>query len=227
MARCASCSAPLPPHGNVCAYCGSRNNVDLRGIHEYTVTTPESDRSCPRCGVKMQTLNIRADGTFLIEQCGECFGLFFDPGELEALLESSVTNVFSIDYQRLDAAVQGRGPEIIRYGRCPVCGTLMNRVNFGSRSGVVADRCKGHGVWLDGGELRQLLEWKKAGGNLLHQKVLAEREAEQARRERERAAERQAFAQGAGGGSPWEGGHATTGLDLPELLVGLVERLFR
>jgi Zn-finger nucleic acid-binding protein len=217
----------MPAHGNVCSYCGSRNNVDLRGIHEYTVTTPESDRDCPRCNVKMQTLNIQADGTFLIEQCRECFGLFFDPGELEALLESSVTNVFAIDYQRLDASVRGRAPETVRYERCPVCGTYMNRVNFGSRSGVVVDRCKGHGVWLDGGQLRQLLEWKKAGGQLLHQKVQAEREQEEAERERERAAERKALAQGAGDGSIWESGHGPGGPDLPHLLIGLVERLFR
>ena len=51
----------------------------------------------------------------------------------------------------------------------------MNRVNFGTNSGVIVDRCKDHGVWLDGGELRQLFEWMKAGGKLLQQ----EREAEQ------------------------------------------------
>lgn len=33
------------------------------------------------------------------------------------------------------------------------------------------DRCRHHGVWLDGGELRRLLEWKKAGGQLLHEQL--------------------------------------------------------
>jgi Zn-finger nucleic acid-binding protein len=50
----------------------------------------------------------------------------------------------------------------------------MNRVAFGHRSGVVIDQCKSHGVWLDGGEISHLLEWKKAGGQLLDQKKQAE-----------------------------------------------------
>jgi len=45
----------------------------------------------------------------------------------------------------------------------------MARRSFGHRSGVVVDRCQEHGVWLDNGELIHLLEWKKAGGQMLHQ----------------------------------------------------------
>jgi Zn-finger nucleic acid-binding protein len=57
----------------------------------------------------------------------------------------------------------------------------MNRVNFGASSGVVVDRCKEHGVWLDGGELRHLFEWMKAGGKLLQQKKDDEQRAAEAR----------------------------------------------
>jgi Zn-finger nucleic acid-binding protein len=46
----------------------------------------------------------------------------------------------------------------------------MSRHVFGYRSGVVIDQCKGHGVWLDSGEVTHLLEWKKAGGQLLQDK---------------------------------------------------------
>ena len=34
----------------------------------------------------------------------------------------------------------------------------MNRVNYGSRSGVITDQCGKHGTWLESGELRSLLE---------------------------------------------------------------------
>ena len=47
----------------------------------------------------------------------------------------------------------------------------MNRVNFGQRSAVVVDQCLIHGVWLDNSELTHLMEWKKAGGQLLHQQT--------------------------------------------------------
>lgn len=225
MARCTSCSAPLPPHGTLCAYCGTRNEVDLRGIHEYTVAAPETDRRCPRCAVVLQTIDVRAGGRFLIEQCPECYGLFFDPGELEALLENSVTNVFEVDYQRLTAIVEAQGdaPRPVRYSRCPVCGTIMNRLNFGSRSGVIVDRCKGHGVWLDGGELRQLLAWKKAGGQLLHEKLRGERAREAERERRKRAAQTRSPDPGAA----WSRDEVGSDLDLGRLLFGLVGRLFR
>ena len=179
MATCTACSAPLPPSETVCAYCGTRNNVDLTGIHEYTVAAPRSGRTCPRCAVELQTINVLSEGTFLIEQCPDCFGLFFDPGELEALLQSSVDHVYEIDLKRLESLTQTSGQQPVRYVKCPVCGVFMNRVNFGTRSGVVADRCRDHGVWLDGGELRQLLEWRKAGGQLLHEQAQAERKKEE------------------------------------------------
>jgi Zn-finger nucleic acid-binding protein len=49
-------------------------------------------------------------------------------------------------------------------------------VNFGGKSGVIIDRCGAHGVWLEGSELRRLLEWWRAGGKLLYQQNEAERE---------------------------------------------------
>jgi Zn-finger nucleic acid-binding protein len=55
------------------------------------------------------------------------------------------------------------------YKKCPICRDLMNRKSFGARSGVVIDICKEHGTWLNGGELRKLMEWKRAGGLLLTQ----------------------------------------------------------
>jgi len=80
MARCKSCTAPLPPHSGVCEYCGSSNDVDLKGIHEFTVNRPESPRRCPQCGIPLQTLDLGTGGKFYIERCENCLGLFFDPG---------------------------------------------------------------------------------------------------------------------------------------------------
>jgi len=154
----------------VCAYCKTRQDVDLAMISRYTVEKPESERICPRCHVPLQLIDLRLGGKYYIERCTDCLGLFFDPGELEALLDKTVTHVYEIDRQRLDE-IQGakRSCEYpLGYIDCPVCKKLMNRINFGSRSGVIADQCRQHGLWLDGGELRQILEWAKAGGDLYH-----------------------------------------------------------
>ncbi len=176
MANCSGCSAPLPPNSITCEYCGSRNDVDLKNIHYYTTHQCESKRTCPRCELPLITIDLKLNGTFLIERCDDCLGLFFDPNELETLLEVTVTNVFTIDKGRLDNTSPLNKKEYSAiYIKCPVCYKIMNRVNFGIKSGVIVDRCKEHGVWLDGGELRNLFEWMKAGGKLLQQ----EREEQQ------------------------------------------------
>lgn len=191
MANCISCSAALPAPSNVCEYCGRRNDVDLHGVHQYTVVKPNGERSCPRCEVGLHTINLKRDGKFFIERCDQCMGLFFDAGELEALLEQSVSNVFEINRQRLSAinkelyqrdSANSLSEQQAFYVKCPVCCDFMQRKSFGARSGVIIDRCHRHGVWLDGGELKRLLEWKKAGGQLLHEKMAQERSTAKAKR---------------------------------------------
>ena len=183
MAKCINCAAPLPPNTIVCEYCGSRNDTDLTGIHDYTTVEPESRRLCPLCSVPMRTIDLKIQGKFYIERCDTCLGLFFDPGELEVLLKVSVKNVYHINRKKLDSinAVMGCQKRKTTYVKCPECGKLMNRVNFGVRSGVVVDKCTEHGIWLDGGELRHLFEWMKAGGQLLAQEREAELEKEKER----------------------------------------------
>nr|WP_281412593.1 zf-TFIIB domain-containing protein [Geomobilimonas luticola] len=102
-------------------------------------------------------------------------------------MEATVTNVFAVDRSRLDTISTARRSNDygVSYVKCPVCAKIMNRINFGTKSGVIVDRCKEHGVWLDGGELRHLFEWMKAGGKLLDQERQEERKKAEAERERE------------------------------------------
>lgn len=180
MPNCANCSAPLPVNSVSCDYCGTRNNVDLTAVHYYTTHDFDSERSCPGCSTPLKTIDLGIAGKFFIERCPECLGLFFDPGELEVILESTVKNVFEINRSRLALFnLSGQATSrVATYVKCPVCSKMMNRINFGARSGVVIDRCKEHGVWLDAGELRQLSEWMKAGGRLLDKEREEERKKE-------------------------------------------------
>jgi Zn-finger nucleic acid-binding protein len=167
--KCTSCGAPLPPDSLVCAFCQTRNSLDLRGLGARPVERPGHARDCPACQIPMTSLNVGLREVFLIEQCPRCQGLFFDLNELQTLLDDGVARVHEVDHQLLTAlSNQSVKTETkISYKPCPDCQELMNRVNFGPRSGVVVDRCRNHGVWLDAGELRRLLEWKKAGGQLV------------------------------------------------------------
>ncbi len=171
MAKCINCSAPLAANTNKCLYCGTRNDVDLNNRQHYSVVHKESSLLCPHCEKTLQAIDLEINGSFLIHRCIHCFGLFFDAGKIEALLEKSVDTVFAINLQQLDTINQDRFPKDneIKYVKCPVCLTFMSRNLYGYRSGVVVDRCQIHGIWLDSGEITHLLEWKKAGGQLLHE----------------------------------------------------------
>ena len=209
MANCKNCGAGMPKETIVCPYCSTRQDVDLKQVHKYTVEKPVSERICPRCDAPMQTIDLKLEGKFLIERCESCLGMFFDPGELEALLDKSVSNVYTVDFLKLEAIQNAKrhGDYDVTYIKCPVCRKLMNRVNFANRSGVIIDHCRDHGLWLDGGELRQLMEWTKAGGNIHqqkvnseYQKILKEDEERKRREEIRKEAGHMGSSQGFGGG---------------------------
>ena len=169
--NCSSCGAPLPAKSLVCAFCSTRNTVDLRGLSASTGKPPAAPRACPECRTGMESLNVGHRERFFIEMCPRCHGLFFDLNELHALLDDAVAPTYEIDYSLLEK-VQALNPPPRRtaYVPCPECGKLMNKVQFAPRSGVVMDRCRDHGIWLEGGELRRLMEWKKAGGQVMEQR---------------------------------------------------------
>ncbi|GAB6140172.1 hypothetical protein JCM14076_09010 [Methylosoma difficile] len=169
MAKCVHCSAPLQANTNRCGYCGTYNDVDLSGKHDFSVLDTDDQHACPNCQAAMETIDLQIKGTFLLERCSDCFGLFFDPGQVEALLENSVADVFQVNLEQIDTINHERylSKPAVKYVKCPVCQNFMNRKAYGYRSGVVVDICNSHGVWLDSGEITHLLEWRKAGGQLL------------------------------------------------------------
>jgi Zn-finger nucleic acid-binding protein len=173
MASCNHCGAPLAANTNQCKYCGTRNDVDLHAKFPYRTEQTASNRTCPQCNIPLQTIRSTQDEKLYIERCEGCFGLFFDRGELEYALQQSVSNAYEINLEHIDNINKDRysKPADFTYRKCPECGVLMNRVNFGHRSGVVVDQCLIHGIWLDNGELTHLMEWKKAGGQLLHEQT--------------------------------------------------------
>ena len=107
----------------------------------------------------------------------------------------------------------------VRYLSCPECRRLMNRVNVARVSGVIVDLCRGHGAWLDAGELARLVAFLDGGG--MERARAREREqldAERRRLELQRAGtareRREAYRPG--------GRHAGDADDLVALLLSAV-----
>ena len=174
--KCDNCGGRLEGMMAFCPYCGVRQNIDLRQINFRDINT-RKQMPCPSCQTPLGAVEIMADGNPVrIERCESCLGLFFNPGELEKLLEIQSHEIVWLDTRQLDAMANtfSNDGEVV-YRKCPLCAERMSPHNFGGRSGVILDRCGTHGFWLDGGEFRRLAEWWRAGGRLIYQNNEADR----------------------------------------------------
>ena len=102
-------------------------------------------------------------GGIQVDSCEACAGTWFDDGELEALpAELSEQELAKEAVRALDGlrGLKSAVLPMVRYVPCPVCGAEMNRRNYQRVSGIILNRCPGHGTWLDftnGKALLQLL----------------------------------------------------------------------
>src|SRR5262249_60385907 len=96
-------------------------------------------------------------------ECEKCHAMWLDPATFEHICadrdtQSAVLGQYGSPPPAAAAAAE------VRYRRCVACGTMMNRLNFGRVSGTVVDVCKGHGGFLDAGELHQIVGFLQSGG---------------------------------------------------------------
>jgi Zn-finger nucleic acid-binding protein len=172
---CHQCGGRLEGDFTVCPFCGVHQSIDLREIH-FRDLGPSPLLPCPCCKTPLHTLKTGSDPDTHLERCPSCHGMFFNPGELEAVLHDNTTDDIWLDSVRLTAIKDNLPdpPAEVTYRKCPHCRDIMTRINFGGRSGVIIDRCIKHGVWLDHGELHHLLQWWHAGGKWIYKNHLTQ-----------------------------------------------------
>jgi Zn-finger nucleic acid-binding protein len=142
---------------------------------------------CPNCRVAMTQIMLKQTP---LQECQRCFGLWVDAESFERICadrarQADVLAAAPSEQQQVLKPHITPGP--VNYRPCPRCGQLMNRFNFGHTSGVVIDKCAGHGVWFDFDELRRIVDFIQAGGmDLARQQEWEER----TRRDRELDAQR-------------------------------------
>ena len=95
-------------------------------------------------------------------ECTACDGIWVDADVFERLCAERESQTAVLHRLSARAEVKATGP--VRYRPCLRCGKMMNRVNFGKLSGAVIDVCRGHGTFLDAGELHQIVTFIQQGG---------------------------------------------------------------
>lgn len=115
---------------------------------------------CPKCVGKLEKKKME---DVEIDACTVCEGIWFDAGELETVIKKDSKDFDYIDVGR--EAFDGKelaaaGIDLDnRKGKCPRCddGTELVQTQYEKKQKVRIDICpKGHGLWLDGGEIKLL-----------------------------------------------------------------------
>jgi Zn-finger nucleic acid-binding protein len=175
--HCPNCGAAADPDARRCPYCQARLA---------TVSCPscfalmfDGTAFCPKCGARRARVESDAEGgarcpacrrplhrvdlgSTAVLECAACDGVWIDAEAFEQLCgnrESQAAVLHGLQRPSLE-----RTQTRVQYRPCLRCGKMMNRVNFGRLSGAVVDVCRGHGTFLDAGELHQIVTFIQGGG---------------------------------------------------------------
>lgn len=175
--HCPACGAPASPADSRCSYCRARLATvscpacfgllfdgaafcQYCGAKRQRVETGGDPIRCPACRGNMTWLQL--DTTNLLE-CERCDGTWVDADTFERLCADRDAQA-AVVHTRTSRKAMPAATAAIRYRPCPRCAKLMNRVNFGRASGTVIDVCRGHGTFLDRGELHAIVTFIQDGG---------------------------------------------------------------
>ena len=193
--HCPSCGAAISSDSTQCQYCHSLLQ---------TVACPScfglmfgGSKFCPHCGAALPAVDLgpdiahwcpRCTDAFLrivvldgvqLEECPDCGGTWMSNDTFNKICADRAAQEATVNIQ-LPPPSASHQQHPLHYLKCPQCSNLMNRCKFADRSGVVIDKCKWHGVWLDRDDLRRVVEFIRAGGLALAR----EHEIEQLQQER-------------------------------------------
>lgn len=173
---CPRCYARLPEQARFCIECATR-------IHpQEVVTHREGGHRCPRDGAPLQA---RAADDVPFEECPQCLGLWLSAEDFKRVCERKTREYRDNPLPSANGPTTGVEPVV--YLKCPRCQQIMNRQNFGRRSGIIIDTCVEHGVWLDDRELERIARFIAEGGLARSRQQDTERLEAQARAAARRA----------------------------------------
>lgn len=150
---CPACFGAMFAGMQFCPHCGAKGT---RSIDETATLV------CPGCKGGMRRALI---GTTSLFECSACASTWLDTDTFTQLCvnreeRGAIAAMVGASGAEPTASVGGA----VRYRPCPMCKKIMNRENFGRRSGVIIDVCKGHGVWFEARELQSVMAFINRGG---------------------------------------------------------------
>ena len=152
-----------------CPKCGARRE---------RVEADASGARCPSCRNELQHVAL---GAASLLECTGCDGVWLDAADFEGVCADREARA-AVLHRWTSGPAAAAGAQAVRYRPCVRCGKMMNRVNFGKLSGTVVDVCRGHGTFVDAGELHAIVTFVESGGiDRMRQRQIEELKDEQRR----------------------------------------------
>jgi Zn-finger nucleic acid-binding protein/RNA polymerase subunit RPABC4/transcription elongation factor Spt4 len=175
--HCPNCGAAVDPQAARCPYCRARLAAiscphcfalmfqgsafcPKCGAHSSRAASGPSTKVCPGCRSQLAQVLL---GDLPILECAACDGVWVGAADFERICANREAQAAVLERRRSTVPADARRTPI-HYRPCLVCGKMMNRVNFGRVSGTVIDVCRGHGTFLDAGELHAIATFIMDGG---------------------------------------------------------------
>lgn len=155
---CPSCFTRISARAKFCHSCGEPISVEQSIGREVELT-------CPACGpgYNLVSRTLGSEQTAILE-CSNCAGFWLSHAQFEHVVRAKQAEAIPGLSQTSTTKPSIRPQKGPMYRKCPECGDVMNRLNYGRQSGVIVDICPQHGVWFDHKELDAILQWVRAGG---------------------------------------------------------------
>lgn len=133
---------------------GDRNHEDAKIELQQT----PGIKMCPRCALPLHEVVYE---NIYLDHCSKCGGYWCDRDELAQVIFVRLEKLSFDDYPEVYAKNSGKKiskpEELVGDLPCVLCGSRMDRTNYSYSSGIIIDNCsKGHGIWLDNGELEKI-----------------------------------------------------------------------
>jgi Zn-finger nucleic acid-binding protein len=148
---CPQCFALMFAGSAFCPHCGAQSS---------RAAAEPSARVCPGCHGALSQVSV---GDIRLLECAACDGVWVASADFERICADREARALVLARPR-SASPKSQREAPVKYRPCVVCGKMMNRVNFGRVSGTVIDVCRGHGTFLDSGELHAIATFIMEGG---------------------------------------------------------------
>jgi len=98
-----------------------------------------------------------------VDYCPKCLGVFFEENELRLAKDERDKNLNWLDIDLWREKAKFKVSHTQKF--CPACRLLLYEIDYGD-SGVKVDLCNVcHGIWLDRGEFKTIIDYLKEKGS--------------------------------------------------------------